>query len=201
MATPPPSPQSPRPPTTGELAGALDDVGTLVRGIRSDQWAAPTPCADWNVRDVLAHVVGMNLVFAAMLSDRKPPERARDPLGEDPVAAYIESASALLAAFGRPGVLERVYTSPLGEATGADRLQIRLYDLLAHGWDLAQATSQAFSASEELAGKSLLFARAQLHDQARDGRFDAPQPVPDDAPALIRLVAFLGRPVGGGAAG
>lgn len=201
MATPPSSPQSPRPPTTGELAGALDDVATLARGIRSDQWAAPTPCADWNVRDVLAHVVGMNLVFAAMLSDRKPPDRGRDPLGEDPVTAYIESASALLTAFERPGVLERVYTSPLGEATGADRLQIRLYDLLAHGWDLAQATNQDFSASEELAGKSLLFARAQLHDQARDGRFDAPQPVPDDAPALIRLVAFLGRPVDGRPAG
>lgn len=194
-------PTPPQPPTTGHLAGALDDVSTLVRGIRADQWAAPTACTDWNVRDVLAHVVGMNLVFAALLSDRKPPERARDPLGEDPVAAYIESASALLAAFERPGVLERVYASPLGEATGADRLQIRLYDLLAHGWDLAQATGQDFHVSEELAGNSLLFAQTQLAHQARDGRFGAVQPAPDDAPALTRLVAFLGRPVGGGAAG
>jgi hypothetical protein len=48
-------------------------------------------------------------------------------------------------AFDRPGVLERTYYGPLGAATGTERLQIRLYDLL--------------------------------------------------APAIERLVAFLGRPV------
>ena len=54
-----------------------------------------------------------------------------------------ESAAALLAAFGQPGVLDRGYQGPLGPATGGDRLRIRLYDLLAHGWDLAQATGQS----------------------------------------------------------
>jgi len=38
--------------------------------------------------------------------------------------------------------LNRSYAGPLGIATGSDRLQIRLYDLLAHGWDIAEATGQ-----------------------------------------------------------
>ena len=67
------------------------------------------------------------------------PERGVDRLGDDPVGAYQSSSASLLAAFSGPGVLERSYRGPLGSATGAERLQIRLYDLLAHGWDLAQA--------------------------------------------------------------
>lgn len=190
-------PASPQAPSIEPLTRALGSVGDVVSGIRPGQWSAPTPCTEWNVRDVLAHVVGMNQVFAAILADRKPPERGSDPLGQDPVAAYTQSASALLAAFGEPGVLDRVYTGPLGEATGAERMQIRLYDLLAHGWDLAQATGQPFEVPDDLAGPSLAFARAQLASVPRAGRFADIQPVPDDAPGILRLVAFLGRSVDG----
>ena len=60
---------------------------------------------------------------------------------------------------------------PLGAASGSDRLQIRLYDLLAHGWDLAHATAQPARLPEDLAEQSLSFARGQVSDQARQGRF------------------------------
>lgn len=187
---------SPQSPSTEPLARALHSVGDVVSRIGSEQWSAPTPCTEWTVRDVLAHVVGMNLVFVALLGDRKPPERGSDPLGQDPAAAYAESASALREAFGAPGVLDRVYTGPLGDVTGAERMQIRLYDLLAHGWDLAEATGQAFDVPDDLAGPSLAFARAQLASVPRSGRFAEIQPVAEDAPQLLQLVAFLGRPVG-----
>lgn len=100
------------------------------------------PCTDWTVHQLVNHLVGMNLVFAALLSKQAPPERSADRLGPDPVGAYRESGSALTSAFDQPGVLERTYQSPLGAATGRDRLRMRLYDLLVHGWDLAQATGQ-----------------------------------------------------------
>ena len=87
------------------------------------------------------------------------------------------------------------YAGPLGAATGADRLQIRLYDLLAHGWDLATATGQPIELPEDAAEQALAFVRTQLTDNARPGRFDPVQLVADDAPAIERLVAFLGRPV------
>ncbi|MGL5808681.1 MAG: hypothetical protein ACRCYQ_01910 [Nocardioides sp.] len=60
----------------------------------------------------------------------------------------------------------------MGSATGAERLRIRLYDLLAHGWDLAQATGQPAELPDDVAEESLAFARTQLDD---------------------RLAAFLGR--------
>jgi uncharacterized protein (TIGR03086 family) len=111
------------------------------------------------------------------------------------VSHSSESNGALQAAFDRPGVLERTYYGPLGGATGRERRQIRLYDLLAHGWDLAQATGQAATLPEDLADQALAFVRIQLTDQARPGRFAPAQLAADNAPAIERLVAFLGRPV------
>lgn len=178
-----------------DLARAYAAVGDLIAEIRPEQWKAPTPCTEWNVRDVVNHLVGMDLVFAAMIEGGPMPERGTDLLGDDPAAAWRASSSALQAAFSRPGVLERSYAGPLGSATGAERLQIRLYDLLAHGWDLAQATGIPARLPEDLAARALAFVQVQLPTQSRTGRFAEPQPVDVTAPAIDRLAAFLGRSV------
>jgi uncharacterized protein (TIGR03086 family) len=185
-----------RAPLAGQLGRAFDAVAGLISNIRPGQWSAPTPCTDWTVRQLVNHLIGMNRVFAALLTGQPtPPRLSADHVEDDPVGAYRDSAAALQAAFSRPGALERTYRGPLGTATGAERLQIRLYDLLAHGWDLAQATEQPADLPDDLAEQSLAFARTQLTEQARPGRFGPAQIVAKQAPAIERLVAFLGRPV------
>ena len=145
----------------------MSAVDHLVAGIRHEQWSAPTPCTDWNVHDLVNHLVGMNLVFAALMSDQPPPQRGADRLGNDPLGAYRDSGVALAAAFDQPGVLERTFHGPLGAATGAERLNIRIADLLVHGWDLSQATGQPAELPEDLAEEALAFVRAQLLTQPR----------------------------------
>jgi uncharacterized protein (TIGR03086 family) len=177
------------------LARASAVTGDLLDRIPADRWTAPTPCTEWTVRDVVVHLVGMNLVFVAMFEGSPMPERGVDPLGDDPAEAYRRSAAALQAAAARPGVLERSQATALGTATGAERLQWRIADLLTHGWDLAQATGVEAELPDDLAEQSLTFVQGQLPGQPRTGRFADPQPVPDDAPAIERLAAFTGRPV------
>jgi uncharacterized protein (TIGR03086 family) len=184
-----------RAPTVEQLGRAFAAVGDLIAEVRPEQWSAPTPCTDWTVRRLVDHLIGMNRVFAALLAGEPAPQWAADHSEVDPVRAYRESAARLRAAFGQPGVLERTYRGPLGAATGAERLQIRLYDLLAHGWDLAQAIGQPAALPDDVAEQSLAFVRTHLTEQARPGRFGPAQMVADDAPAIERLVAFLGRPV------
>jgi uncharacterized protein (TIGR03086 family) len=178
------------------LGRAFTAVGELITSVRPEQWSAPTPCTDWTVRRLVDHLIGMNRVFTALLAGEAPPPRpAADHVERDPTGAYRDSAARLLAEFERPGALERAYRGPLGAATGAERLQIRLYDLLAHGWDLARATGQPVELPDDVAEQSLTFVRVQLAEDARPGRFGPAQPVADDAPAIERLAAFLGRPV------
>lgn len=178
-----------------DLARASEAVGALIAKIGPEQWNAATPCTEWDVRDLVNHLVGIDLVFAALIEGDTMPERGADRLGDDPVGAYRSSGAALQAAFSGPGVLERNYRGPLGSATGAERLQIRMYDLLAHGWDLAQAIGVPARLPEDLAEHALAFVQVQLSSQSRTGRFAEPQPVKETAPATDRLAAFLGRPV------
>lgn len=170
-------------------------MGDLIDQIAADQWTAPTPCTEWNVRDLVNHLVGTNLVLVAMFEESPVPERGADRLGGDPAGAYRRSAAALQAAAARPGVLERIQRTPLGTATGAERLQWRIADLLTHGWDLIQATGVAAELPDDLIEQALTFVRAQLPSQPRAGRFSDPQPIGDDAPAINRLAAFTGRQV------
>ena len=37
---------------------ALDETARLVGGVRPDQMDLPTPCSDWDVRTLIAHLVG-----------------------------------------------------------------------------------------------------------------------------------------------
>jgi len=177
------------------LARASAVMGDLIGRIAADQWTAPTPCTEWTVRDVVNHLVGMNLVFVALFEGSPMPMRGADRLGADPVGAYHRSAAALQAAAARPGVLQRSQATPVGVATGVERLQWRIADLLTHGWDLVQATGVVAELPHDFVEQALTFARAQLPSQSRAGRFADPKPIRDNAPAIDRLAAFTGRPV------
>lgn len=178
-----------------DLARASDAVAELIAHIAPVQWELPTPCTEWDVRRLVNHLVAGNLIFVARLEGGAMPERGTDLLGDDPVAAFRESAADLRAAFRPDGVLDRSYPGPLGVITGAETLQIRLYDLLAHGWDLEQATGIAGDLPDDLAAQSLLFVRHQLATMPRTGRFAEPQAVADTARPIEQLAAFLGRHV------
>ena len=136
-------------PGPDDLARACAAVRDLIINIGPEQWAAPTPCSEWDVRRLVAHLTGMNRVFVALLNDEPIPRPPSAVADVDAIGAFEDSAAALQAVFDRPGALERTYVGPLGTATGAERLQIRLYDLLAHGWDLAQATGQPAALPED----------------------------------------------------
>ena len=77
-------------------------MADLIDRIAADQWTAPTPCTEWSVRDLVNHLVGMNLVFVALFEESPMPARRADRLGADPAGAYHRSAAALQAA-AHPG--------------------------------------------------------------------------------------------------
>lgn len=182
-----------------ELARVLDATGRLVAAVRDEQWTGSTPCTDWNVRELVGHMVGGNVIFARLIGgDASSSEEARpaDPLGDDPLAAYRAAADEMLAAFGRPGSLERMVALPFGLVPGAVGVRLRLVEMLAHGWDLARATGQDADYPDDLVRPALEFTLRTLGDIPPERKpFAPPQPVPDDAPAIDRLAAVLGRSV------
>jgi uncharacterized protein (TIGR03086 family) len=93
-------------------------------------------------------------------------------------------------------VLERSVTVPFGTIPGIVALHLRMTELLVHGWDLARATGQRPAFPDDLAEQELAFTRSKLTDIPPDrSPFGPPQPVADDAAAIDRLAACLGRNV------
>jgi uncharacterized protein (TIGR03086 family) len=188
------------------LATALSGAGDLVAGVRPAQWDLPTACTEWTVRQVVDHLVGGNLLFARVLGGEPLPPREEllaasreDRLGGDPVGAYRDSAETLLAAFRAEGALTREVTVPVGHVPGIAALYLRIVEALVHGWDVARATGQPLRFPDDIVEEALTFTHGKLADlpprPPGQGPFGAPRPVADDAPAIDRLAAVLGRTV------
>ena len=89
---------------------------------------------------------------------------------------------------------DRTIVSPLGEVTGDTFARFVAFDALIHGWDLAHATGQSWSPSDELVAAVGAFARDAIAPDMRDGQtFKVATQASDDAGPLERLVAFSGR--------
>jgi uncharacterized protein (TIGR03086 family) len=190
-------------PSLDQLARALAATDALIVGVDDDQWSNPTPCPDWNVRDLVNHLVFGNQLFAGLMRGEPLPPidelkrlRTIDRLGDDPIKAYRDAGASMVAAFSEPGALERTYIAPIGPAPGSVLLNVRITEALVHGWDIAQATGQPARLPDDLAEHVLAFSRWQLEDRLpRTGRFADAQSVVEGAPAIERLVAYLGRSV------
>jgi uncharacterized protein (TIGR03086 family) len=163
------------------------------------RWADPTPCPGWTVRDLVAHLVTGNARFAGEFgSGYQPPDGQDLAAGTDLLIAYRDSAAALLDAIGQPGAIDQIVTVPFGTVPGIVALHLRITEVLVHGWDLATATGQLVTFSEDVAEQELAFSRDKLSEIPPGRRpFAPPQPVADDAPAIDRLAACLGRTVAG----
>jgi uncharacterized protein (TIGR03086 family) len=183
------------------LTAALDGTGRLVRAVTAEQWQLPTPCSDWTVRQLVNHLVGGNRLCTRVLSGEPLPPVEQlgrrgheDQLGDDPVTAHDTSAGELLRALRAPGVLERTHTLPAGTLPGPAVVHLRTVETLVHGWDLARAIGREAPFPDELAEPELAFS-GQLLARLPEGRhpFAPSRQATDDAPAIDRLAALLGR--------
>ena len=183
-----------------ELEEALGLAGRLVGGVKPDQWELPTPCTEWNVRQLVDHLVSGHQLVARVLRG-KPFEQAvaavrsvNDRLGDDRAAAYDASARDVLAAFSAPGVLERLVRVPFGTVPGAVARHLRIVECLVHGWDLATALGVPFHPPATLVEQEIAFSGPLLGQVPPERQVFAPsRSAAEGAPPIERLAALLGR--------
>jgi uncharacterized protein (TIGR03086 family) len=181
--------------------GAVASTAEIVKGTQASQTGAPTPCADWDVRALLNHVIGTLWLAEGLFADSEPRHLmapgglpSTDLVGDDPVAAYAEASSAALAAAGAGDTLTRVHVTPLGEMPGPVLSGFTTLDILMHGWDLSKATGQPADLDGRLAAHVLRFAEQALATpESRGSRIAPPVAIGMDASVTQRLAAFLGR--------
>jgi uncharacterized protein (TIGR03086 family) len=171
-----------------QIGGTFTD---RVRGTRN--WDVPSPVAEWSARDVVRHLVEW---FPSFLSAGAGIELPRGPnVDEDPVKAWIVHYDGVQAVLDDPATPSKFLKNPhIGEIP-LDRAIDQFYttDVFMHTWDLSRATGQDDRMDEDFCTQ-LLGGMVEYEEAMRSsGQYGAKFPVPDDADAQSRLLAFIGR--------
>ena len=194
--------QADAPDLTAIFEKASRRVQEIMANIRQGQGDGPTPCTEWNVRDVMNHVIGVLEFTAGCMvgnpPDIRPNEAESSYVGETDVAvlaqAYRAEAARVLEMAGEPGVLDRVAATPLGDMP-VNRIMVgTTLDQVIHGWDLARATGQDTTIDAglvEFAHGMLLSGFAAMGRQA--GFIGAEVAVSHDASPQDKMLAYMGR--------
>jgi uncharacterized protein (TIGR03086 family) len=184
-------------PTLDLLHIALDQAGTVVSAVRAEQLALPTPCAQWDVRALLLHVVKSDLGNFAVAARGDAADWGAQPgeLGDDWAAEFHKGAKEVSEAWASADCDQLVPQHVGGTAPLRSRADQQIAELAIHAWDLARATGQSVDLSPEVAEHGLAWARPMLRAEYRgsDKAFGDEVPVPDDAPAYERLAGWFGR--------
>lgn len=176
---------------------AVEHLSSLVAQVGDDQWANPTPCDDWTVRDLLNHVTGENAWTAPLFAGQTIAEVGDrfdgDLLGSEPVAAWNRYAAEAVDAIHGEGAMDRVVHLSFGDFRGHEYAMQLFADMVVHSWDLARATGADETLDADLVSTLAAWFTdvADLYRQA--GAVAARPEVPADADDQTRLLAEFGR--------
>jgi uncharacterized protein (TIGR03086 family) len=188
-----------------DLHPATRTLAELVASVDDAQLAAPTPCPDYTLGDLLDHIGGLALAFASAArkedgvnaSPSPPGDRAR--LGDDWRERIPRDLATLGDAWGNEAAWEGQTKIAGMEMPAAVVGTVGLNEVVTHGWDLARATGQPFTADPATVGGCLEFIAPMSQPGAEGNRAPAFGPVvaaPDDASPVDRLIAMNGRDPG-----
>ncbi|MBN6041664.1 TIGR03086 family metal-binding protein [Amycolatopsis sp. 195334CR] len=183
----------------GTLAGGVDLLERSVsyalgclRLVTDGAMANATPCRDWDLRALLAHLDDALTALAEAAEFGRVGLEPVPPVPGDPAAAVRARAGELLGAWaGEPHAdLVSVAGAPMtaGVIAGAGALEVAV-----HGWDVARACGHDRPLPPALAAEMLGLSALFVTAADRPERFAAPIEPPGGAEPGDRLLAFLGR--------
>lgn len=184
---------------TERVARAAEPLSKLLRTLTPDQLTAPTPCAEFDVRALLNHLLfwGPSLVGAASKAAVAPPAAAEtevDLTAGDWSVALDTQLGELATAWRDPAAWQG--TTRLGGPTELPASLVGgmvVGELIVHGWDLARALGTTVEWDDDLLDY-VLDETAATADQGRAMGIYGPEiPVAADAPLLDRILGLTGR--------
>jgi len=181
---------------------ALDEAHQLLRtaalGLSADDLSRRTPCAQWNVAQVLQHAAGDQRAYAVTLTgsdgptyDPFAPTGTIDTAPDDLVGSAIGAAARAFAVVEPEG--EAPTPLPQGVLPARAAAGAAALDAAVHAWDVSVAVGRPSPLGDELATE-LMWVAAQIVEPLRGwGAYAAAlDPVAQDGPA-DELLRYLGR--------
>ena len=194
--------------TMAEAANAIDlgpaarRLAGLVARIPDEELTLPTPCPAYALGDLIEHVGGLAIAFAAAASKERDARTGQAPpgdaarLGADWRERIPRDLNALALAWQEPGAWLGM-TRIADRDTPAETVGLVLADELAvHGWDVARATRQPYTCEPDVLEAARQFLQMFASPDAPSGPevpFGPATVLLPEAPLLDRVVALAGR--------
>jgi uncharacterized protein (TIGR03086 family) len=182
---------------SAEMAAAAAEAARVVNGVPEGTLNAATPCGDWDLRTLLNHTI----LWTSYSAERRAHGEsvAEDLMNKDFTADpgfredYARQLSKAVQAWSDPQTWAGTLNVMGDAAPAADVGAMLLMEMALHGWDVARATGQEFSADDKTAKalQDIVQAQAELFRKYQ-GFADAVEPTPD-ATAFERALTLSGR--------
>jgi uncharacterized protein (TIGR03086 family) len=171
----------------------------VVSRVHGDDLDRPTPCVEWTLADLLAHMTAQHRGFAAAARGQggDPAAWQVHPLGPDAATSYATAAEDVLAAFASPvEEFELPEFQPVSHFPAAQAIGFHLIDYVVHGWDVARSLGLDYQLPPDVAGPALQIALSVPNGDNRlapDSPFAPALAAGVDADPLRRILTALGR--------
>lgn len=182
-----------------ELHGrAVAEFDARVRAVGESQWGDATPCTEWNVRDLVNHVVNEDK-WTRPLLEGKTIEQVGDAfdgdlLGADPGRAWREAADEAVASVrGVVNDLDRKVNVSWGQISASEYIAQLWTDHLIHAWDLARGIGGDDKLDPELVEACYQLSAPQEEMLKSSGAFGGRVEAPTGAGIQTKLLAIFGR--------
>jgi uncharacterized protein (TIGR03086 family) len=179
---------------------AQTNAARVIARLGDDDWARPTPCDEWSVRDIVNKLVASTMTFAAFgrRAPLDPPLDLVHPvemLGDDPLGVYLAAAADCRAVWREAGALDGSAPSTVGEFPAKAVLNARIFDTTILTWDVASATGQFHGIDDDLAAYVRRIAEALVPNvrAVSPQRYKDPVDVTDESSVVAGMVAATGR--------
>jgi uncharacterized protein (TIGR03086 family) len=169
------------------MSTAADTLADVVRAIEPGQLTNPTPCAEFDVRELVHHLLywGPSLEGAGRKENVPPAEVSTTDWKGALLAQLRRTVEAWTPASAWEG------STSMGPAQTVGEMIVG--ELVVHAWDLARATGQRPDLPDDLLAYTYDGIAAGA-DQGREmGLYGPEVPVPSDAPLLDRILGLTGR--------
>lgn len=180
-----------------QLQLAIEEFQRRLNRVGDDQWHLATPCAEWDVRALVNHVVGELRWVPPLLEGKTIAEvgdaLSGDLLGGDPKQTWSLAAESATDAASQEGALERTVHLSYGDRPAGAYVRELSSDVVIHTWDLARgigADDRLDPGLVELAGTAI---KPQLEEARAAGYFGPRVEVPAGADPQTALLALTGR--------
>lgn len=176
---------------------SVDEFDKRVQTTRDIDLDRPTPCTEWNVRDLINHLVYEDKWAVPLLAGKTVAEVGDafegDLVGNDAHGAWKEASEEARAAAVEPGATERTVHLSFGDFSGGDYLDQLTADHAIHGWDLAQATNGEVNLDPELMEHVYAWAAPIEGLLKGSGAYGEKIETPQGSDLQTKLLAVFGR--------